>query len=126
MIIQLNDQLLVSKDLNDENSGIELPEVHMKETRNNEIFKMTKTRKRTANLPLKPVELQNRLENLINLTGWKNRILRTLWIFFVKFSEIFERNICTWQFFCDCQNCINYWSLFFFLMTGTLDHSAQL
>ena len=43
MFIQLNDLLLVSKALNEENSGIELPEVHTKETRNNEIFKMTKT-----------------------------------------------------------------------------------
>ena len=40
MFIQLNDLLLVSKALNEENSGIELPEVHTKETRNNEIFKM--------------------------------------------------------------------------------------
>ena len=39
MFIQLNDLLLVSKALNEENSSIELPEVHTKETRNNEILK---------------------------------------------------------------------------------------
>ena len=33
MFIQLNDLLLVSKALNEENSGIELPEVHTKQTR---------------------------------------------------------------------------------------------
>ena len=37
MFIHFNDLLLVSKALNEENSGIELPEVHTKETRNNEI-----------------------------------------------------------------------------------------
>ena len=57
MFIQLNDLLLVSKALNEENSGIELPEVHTKETRNNEIQNLEQ-RKRAANSPLKPVELQ--------------------------------------------------------------------
>ena len=60
MFIQLNNPLLVSKALNEENSDIELPEVLMKETRNDEIFKMTKIeqRKHAANSPLKSVELQ--------------------------------------------------------------------
>ena len=60
MFIQLNDLLLVSKSLNEENSGIELPEVHTKETRNNEIFKMAKTRteKARSEFTFEPVDLQ--------------------------------------------------------------------
>ena len=110
MFIQLNDLLLVSKALNEENSGIELPEVHTKETRNNEIFKMTKTRteKGRSEFTFKTCRIANRLENLISLrepSGLKNRILRTMWNFFEnKFSA---RNICTWQLSCDCQNCRN-------------------
>ena len=38
MFIQLNDLLLASKALNEDNSGIELPEVHTKETRNKKNF----------------------------------------------------------------------------------------
>ena len=112
MFIQLNDLLLVSKALNEENSGIELPEVHTKETRNNEIFEMTKTRTEEARSEF-TCRISNGLENLINLrepSGLKNRILRTIWnVFEKKFSE---RNICTWQLFCDCQNWRNYWTLF--------------
>ena len=57
MFIDLNDLLLVAKALNEEKSGIELPEVH---TKNDEIFKMAKTRREKARSesPLKPVELQ--------------------------------------------------------------------
>ena len=117
MFIQLKDLLLVSKALNEENSGIELPEVHTKETRINEIFKMTKTRteKARSEFTFKTCRIENRLENLINLrepSGLKNRILRTMWNFFEK--KFSERNICTWQLFCDCQNCRNYWTLFQF------------
>ena len=39
---------LVSKALNEENSDIELPEEHTKETMNNKIFKMKKTRREKA------------------------------------------------------------------------------
>ena len=69
MFIQLNDLLLVSKALNEENSAIELPEVHTKETRNNEIFKMTKTRteKACSEFTFKTCRIANRLENFINL-----------------------------------------------------------
>ena len=79
MFIQFNDLLLVPKALNEENSGIELPEVHTKETRNNEIFKMTKTRteKAPSEFTFKSCRNANRLENLINLrepSGLKNRI----------------------------------------------------
>ena len=68
MFIQLNDLLLVSKTLHEENSGIELPEVHTKETRKNEIFKMTKTRteKARSEFTLKTCRIANHLENLIN------------------------------------------------------------
>ena len=61
--IQLNDLLLVSKALNEENSGIELPEVHTKETRNNEIFKMAKTRteKARSEFSFKTCRIANRL-----------------------------------------------------------------
>ena len=48
MFFQLNDLLLVSKALTEENSGLELPEVHTKETRNYEIVKTTKTRTEKA------------------------------------------------------------------------------
>ena len=114
IIIQLNDLLLVSKALNEENSGIELPEVHSKETRNNDIFKMTKTRteKARSEFTFKTCRIANCLENLINLrepSGLKNRILRTMRNFFEK--KFSERNICTWQLFCDCENCRNYWTL---------------
>ena len=107
MFIQLNDLLLVSKALNEENNGIELPEVHTKETRNNEIFKLTKTRteKARSQFTFKTCRIANRLEHLKNLWdphGLKNRILRTMWNFFEK--KYSERNICTWQLFCDCQN----------------------
>ena len=115
MFTQLNDVLLVSKALNEENSGIELPEVHTKETWNNEIFKMTKARteKARSEFNFKTCRIANRLENLINLrepSALKNRILRTMWNFFEK--KFSERNICTWQLFCDCQNSRNYWILF--------------
>ena len=64
MFIQLNNLLLVSKALNEENSGIELPEVQTKETRNNEIFKMTKTRteKSRSHFIFKTCRIANRLE----------------------------------------------------------------
>ena len=100
MFIQLNDLLLVLKALNEENSGIELLEVQTKETKNNEIFKMTKTRteKACSEFFFKTCRIANRLESSMNLresSGLKNRILRTMWNFFErKFSE---RNICTWQ-----------------------------
>ena len=99
MFIQPNDLLLVSKALNEENSGIELPEVHTKETRNNEIFKMMKTRteKARSEFTFKTCQIANNLENLINLrepSGLKNRILNTMLNFFEK--KFSERNICTW------------------------------
>ena len=79
MFIQLNDLLLVSKALNEENSVIELTEVHTKETRNNEFFKMTKTRteKARSEFTFKTCRTANRLEKLVNLrepSGLKNRI----------------------------------------------------
>ena len=43
MFTQLNDLLKVSKDRSEENSDIELPELHTKRSRNNETFKTTKT-----------------------------------------------------------------------------------
>ena len=46
--IQLNDLLLVFKVLTDESSGIEIPVVHTKRTRNNKTFKMMETRKEKA------------------------------------------------------------------------------
>ena len=115
MFILHNDLILVSKALNGETSGIERPEVHTKETRNNEIFKLTKTRteKARSEFTFKTCRISNRLENLINLrepSGLKNRIFRTMWNFFEK--KFSERNICTWQLFCDCRNCRNYWTLF--------------
>ena len=60
MYIQVNDLILVSKTLNEENSGIELPEVDTKETKHNKIFKMTKTgtEKARSDFNLKPVEMQ--------------------------------------------------------------------
>ena len=75
MFIHLNDLLLVSKALNEENSGIDL---HTKETRNNEFFKMTITRteKARSEFTFKTCRIANRLENLITLrepVGLKNR-----------------------------------------------------
>ena len=90
MIIELSDLLLFSKALNGENSGIELPEVHTKETRDNDIFKMTtRTEKARSEFTFKTCRIASRLEKLINLreqVGLKNRILRTMWNFFEKFS----------------------------------------
>ena len=40
MFTQLNDLLLVSKTPSEENSDIELPELHTKKSGNNEIFKI--------------------------------------------------------------------------------------
>ena len=48
MFIQLKNLLLVSKVPNEEISVIEQPEVYTKETRNNEIFNMTKTQTEKA------------------------------------------------------------------------------
>ena len=48
MFILPSDLLLASKALNEENSGIELPEVHTKETRNKKIFKNDKNSNRES------------------------------------------------------------------------------
>ena len=69
MFIQLNDLLLVSKASNEENRGFELPEVDTKETMNNEIFKMTKTRTEKAPIEFtfETCRIANHLETSINL-----------------------------------------------------------
>ena len=93
MFIQLKNLLLVSKVLNEKISVIGLPEVFTKETRNNEIFKMTKTQTEKAprEFTFKTCRFANRLENLLELrepVGLKNRTLRKMWNFFEKkFSE---------------------------------------
>ena len=110
MFIQLNDLLLVSKALIEENCGIKLPEIYTKGTRSNEIFKMTKTRteKARSGFIFKTCRIANRLGNLIILAEsvWlKNQILQKCGIFS-------RRNFLTWQLFCDCRNCRKYWTIF--------------
>ena len=128
MFIQLNDLLLFSKALNEDNSGIELPEVHTKETMNNDIFKMTKvrTKKARSKFIFKTCRIANRLENLINLrepSGLKNRILRTMWNFSRRnfLSEIFALGNCS-----AIVKSLETIGHYFSLMVGTLDPSAQL
>ena len=59
MFIQLNDLLLVSKALNEENSGIELQKyIRKKQGTKFSKWRKLEQRKRAANSPLKPVELQ--------------------------------------------------------------------
>ena len=69
MLIQLNYLLQVSKVLNEENSAIELPEIHTKGTRNNKIFRMMKTRREKApsEFTLKLSEMQ--IELNLNLSN---------------------------------------------------------
>ena len=91
--------MLITKDLNEENSGIELSKVHTKETRINEIFILTKTRteKASSEFTFKLCRIARGLEILINLrelVGLKNRILRTMWSFFEK--KFIEQNVCIW------------------------------
>ena len=79
MLIQLNELLLVSKTLKEENRGVELPEVHTNETRNNRFFSKCRKfqqRKRAANSPFKPVK-----KNLGKPVGLKNETIRTMWNF---------------------------------------------
>ena len=58
MFIQLNDLLLVSKALNEENNGIEIPKVQKQGTAKFSKRRKPEQRKRATNSPLKPVELQ--------------------------------------------------------------------
>ena len=60
IVIQLNDRLLDSKTLN-ENSGIELPEVHTKGTRNEEYFRNDENLNRES----------AQGNQLLNLSIWK-------------------------------------------------------
>ena len=111
----------------EKNSGIELPEVHTKETRNNEIFKMTKTRTENARseFTFKTCRIANRLENLINLRNHLRRkteyYVRGIFSRRNFLSEIFALGNCS-----AIVKTVETIGHYFNLMTGTLDPSAQL
>ena len=115
MFLQLNSLLLLSKFMNEDSNCIELPETVQGRGRKNDIFCPTKkrTEKARGEFVFKNCRLANRIDKYVdfsNGTGLKNRIITIMWNFVN--NSYSEKNICTWQLFCDCHLCRNKWTIF--------------
>ena len=81
--------------------------------------KKTRTKKARSEFAFRNCRLANRLEKYVEFSrpyGLKKRLINLMWEFVNK--RFCDKNVCTWQTFCDCRVCRNKWTLFQQLTTG--------
>ena len=115
MFLQVNDLLLLAKVMNESSHCIELPDLTSANGRTKEVFRLQKTRteKARSEFTFRNCRLANRLEKYVEFSrpyGLKKRLINLMWEFVNK--RVCDKNVCTWQTFCDCHVCRNKWTLF--------------
>ena len=94
---------------------IELPDLTGAKGRTKEVFRLQKTRteKARSEFTFRNCRLVNRLEKNVEFSrpyGLKKRLIILMWEFVNK--RFYDKNVCTWQTFCDCHACRKNWTLF--------------
>ena len=111
MFLQVNDLLLHAKVMNESSHCIELPDLKSAYGRRKEVFRLQKTRteKARSEFTFRNCRIANRLEKYVEFSR-PYGLINLMWEFV---NERFcDKNVRTWQTFCDCHVCRNKWTLF--------------
>ena len=112
MFLHVNDLLLLAKVMHESSHCIELPDLTSANGRTKDVFRLQKTRTEKARSKF-TFRLANRLEKYVEFSrtyGFKKRLINLMWKFVNK--QFCNKNVCTWQTFCDCHVCRNKGTLF--------------
>ena len=115
MFLQVSDLLLLAKVMHESSHCIEPPDLTSANGRTKEVFRLQKTRteKARSEFTFRNCRLANRLEKYVEISRpyrLKKRLINLMWEFV---NKLFcDKNVCTWQTFCDCHVCRNKWNLF--------------